>query len=88
MLFTISYQVCQILDCQVDALFSGSVQGFLQESSYRPELQYLGSTQHIYQQSYVPSFVTNTELWANPVLVYSYCCLQAVCDKTTNTVQS
>jgi len=53
MILTLSYQVYEVLDGEVDGDCSGRVQGFLQEFSYRPQIQNLGSTQHTYQKKRV-----------------------------------
>jgi len=43
----LSYQICEVLDGQVDSLLGGRVQGFLQESTNESKLQYLDSVHDI-----------------------------------------
>lgn len=81
MMLALSYQVYEVLDGQVNGLFRGRVQGLLQEMSYKPKLQYLGSTHHITHLSakvnyfYIKFhfFMANTELCAIHRYSQVYC---------------
>lgn len=44
-IYTLFYQVCEVLDGEANSLISGRVQGFFQKSTYGSKLQYLDGVQ-------------------------------------------